>query len=239
MNKIRKYYDEARERTKQRKSPWNWILFPLSIFGIVGTYLLLIAGLSSIQRHLIPTDVILSGGTAIGNFLMFVPIVFPSLVLGFMFANSLAWFIPPVRRALDKEAKGIKGASFRDSMKLFAIVSIILLIVVTPIGLLGAFNYFYLSSEGIYVKEIETRCLAERNNLHLNYILVMKDNFKIDLFNESPRKFIAAFEQLKPYIKSQRQIVYDVKIGDGDIKQLKRRFSSKYAEKIIYIIRNE
>jgi len=35
MGKIINYYKNARERTGRRKSPWNWILFPLSVLGLV------------------------------------------------------------------------------------------------------------------------------------------------------------------------------------------------------------
>ena len=255
MGKITTYFKKSRERVKRKRSPWNWILFPLSVLGIGISGFSIGLGLLTIQQHLIPKDVILFGRTPAGSFLMFVPIFFPSLIFGFMFANFIAWCIPPARRALDKEAEGVKGASFKKSMKVLSIVLVTLLIVVIPLAFLGVFNYFYVTPKGINIHQlfaidekhyewsdivkIETRCLAERHNLHLNYILHMKDKVKIDLFNESPRKFIATYDQIKPFIRSQSHIVYASSIGVIDIEELRRRFHSQYAEKIIDIIRNE
>lgn len=255
MSKIGKYYKDARERTKRKKSPWNWILLPLVIIGIGGTYFLMFKGLSDIQRHLIPKDVILLGRTQAGGFLMFVLILFPSFTTGFMFANFAAWCIPPARRALDNEAKGTRGVSFKEAMKVMLIVSIIVFMIITPLCLLGVFNYFYVTPDGIYINplfsfkerghkwsdivKIETECLSERNNLHLSYILYFKDGIKINLFGDQYLRFVDAYEKIKPLIKSQIHITYNYKIGNKDIEGLNRRFDSQNVEKIIRIIRNE
>ncbi|MFH1440821.1 MAG: hypothetical protein ABIH18_02100, partial [Candidatus Omnitrophota bacterium] len=104
MGKIGKYYKDARERTKRKKSPWNWILLPFAVVGIGGALFLLVKGLLALQQCLIPNEIILSGRTQVGAFLMFIPIFFPSFIFGFMFANFVAWCIPPARRAMDSEA---------------------------------------------------------------------------------------------------------------------------------------
>ena len=255
MGKITTYFKKSRERVKRRRSPWNWILFPLSILGIGISGFSIGLGLFSIQQHLTPKNVILSGQTAVGAALMFVPILFPALILGFMFANFIAWCIPPARRAMDSEAKGVKGASFKEAIKLMAIVLIIVLIIVSPMCFLGVFNYFYVTPDGTYlnplfsikvrhykwsdIKKIEARCLAERDNLHLNYVLHMKDGAKVDLFNQTRQKFIAKYGQIKEFIKVQPNIVYEHSIGDADINRLRQFYLDRDAEKIIKIIRNE
>ncbi len=255
MGKIGKYYKDARERTKRKKSPWNWILLPFAIIGIGGTLFLLIKGLLTLQQCLIPNETILLGRTQVGAFLMFIPIAFLSLPLGFMFANFAAWCIPPARRALDNEAKGTKGASFKESMKVMSIVSVVILIIVTPACFLGVFNYFYVKPDGIYINplfsfkekhyewsdivKIETECLSERDNLHLSYVLYFRDGVKVNLFGDRYLKFVNAYEKIKPFIRSQIHIAYNYKIGDKDIEGLNRRFDSQSVEKIIKIIRNE
>lgn len=255
MSKIGKYYKDARERTKRKKSPWNWILFPFAIIGIGGSLFLLVKGLSALQQYLIPNETILSGRTQVGAFLMFIPIAFLTLPLGFMFANFAAWCIPPARRALDNEAKGTKGAAFKEAMKMMSIVSIIILIIVTPACLLGIFNYFYVKSDGIYINslfsfkekhykwsdivKIETECLSERDNLHLSYILYFRDGLKVNLFGDQYLRFVNTYEKIKPLIRSQIHITYNYKIGNKDVEGLKLRFDSQNVEKIIKIIRNE
>ena len=254
MSKIIRYYKDARERVKRRKSPWNWILLPLAIIGIGITGFLMLKGLLVIQRHLIPADVILSGRTPAGSFLMFVPIFFPSFTIGFMFANFIAWCIPPARRAMDSEAKGVKGASFKEAMKLLSIVSIIILMIVGPLSLLGVFNYFYVKPDGIYInplvsfkerhykwsdiRRISASCLIERDNFHWDYIIYMKDKIEINIWSEQRFKFIDAYDKIKPFIKTQPHIAYDYSIGDREIERLRSNYSD-YAEKIIKIIRNE
>jgi hypothetical protein len=93
------------------------ILVPLSICGIAGTGFLLGIGLLKFQGLLIPDDAILSSYTKVGAIFMFVPILFPALGIGMMLANLIAWCISPARRTFEREAKGIKDASFRPATK--------------------------------------------------------------------------------------------------------------------------
>ena len=52
----------------------------------------------------------------VSSFLMLIPLLFAALLIGLMFANCVAWCVVPARRAFDREAKGLKWASFRESM---------------------------------------------------------------------------------------------------------------------------
>lgn len=210
--------------------------------------------LVNIQHHFIPSDAILSGGTAVGAALMFIPLIFPSLLLGMIAANFIIWCIPHARIILNQEASGVKNASFGQSMRFLFILLIIVIMISGPISLLGTFSYFYIIRDGIYLNplfsikqthyrwsdivKIESRCYAERDNLHLNYILIMKDGKKIDLFNESRLRFVTVYEEIRPFIKVQPNIEYVSRIGSNDIKMLWAYYPA-HAEKIIKIIKDE
>lgn len=247
------YYHQARQRAKRRKSPWNLILIPFAMFGIAGTAFLIAKGLLALQQLFIPPDAILAHWTRIGAILMFVPIIFPALAIGMMIANLIAWCIPRARRTFEKEARGIKGASFKEAMRSLAIASVILLFAVAPICLLGALNYFYVTAAGVHVnplfsiterhygwdaiRRIQTRCLAERRNLHLNYILYMEDGTKVDLLNEPRIKFVRVYDQIKPFLEAQRGIIYQSEMREKDIARLRRRYHPQDAERILEILR--
>ncbi|UCG81529.1 MAG: hypothetical protein JSV60_04435 [Desulfobacterales bacterium] len=252
MGKAHTYFEKAQRRAKRRKSPWNLILIPLVILGVVMTAFLLAIGILVIQHALIPADTILSSYTRVGSILMFVPILFPSLAIGMVIANLIAWCIPPARRAFEKEAKGIKGASFKRTMRKLTIVSAILLGLVAPLSVLGAMNYFYVAQDGIHlnpllsireshyswadIKEIKIRCLAERRNLHLNYQLTMNDQAKVDLLNEPRMKFVRSYDRIKPFIEAQKDIVYKHEITDRGVNRLRRRYPQHHAEKILEVM---
>jgi len=229
------------------------LLIPLVIVGVGSTALAIGKILLTIQRCLIPSEVIFASYTRLGSILMFVPIIFPSLAIGMMLANLVAWCVRPARRVFNKEAKGVKYASFKTAVKHLAIASLILLIVAAPIALLGALNYFYVTTNGVSVNplfstseihykwsditRIETRCLAERDNLHLNFILYMKDGRKIDLLEEPRLKFVNIYDQVKPLIAAQKHITYSRhSMQNKDIARLRKRYRPQDAERILQII---
>jgi hypothetical protein len=181
------------------------------------------------HRHLIPSDVIYSSGIRSG-FLMFMPLMFLALPLGFMFANFSAWCILPARRALYKEANGVKGASFQESMKPFYLMVMILLLIGIPLAFLGEFNYYYISPAGISVrplfsskekyyewekiKKIHGEYSASGGRIYYDYIVFMKDGMKINLSSEHPLWFIKIYDKIKPFLKDQSNIVYEYAIGN-------------------------
>jgi len=66
---------------------------------------------------------------------MVLPLFFPSIAIGLMFANVVVWCIRPAQKALDREAEGHNGADFSSSMKGLAKVVAITL----PLALLLSF----------------------------------------------------------------------------------------------------
>ncbi len=247
-----KYFSEARQRAKRRKDAWNLLLIPLGIAGVGGTWVLLALALLRMQQELIPDDVILASYTRIGSILMFVSPCIPSLAVGMLLANLLAWCVKAARVTFEKEGEGIKGASFAEAMKHLCIAAVIVLVIFLPVGIWGAFNYFYVAADGVHVnplfsfserhykwvdiESVSTRCLAERDNLHLNYVLGMKDGAKIDLMQEPRLKFVRVYDEIKPYLQAQPDIRYSCQVTNRDILRLKKRYSPADAEQILRVL---
>jgi hypothetical protein len=122
-DRVTNYYREARWRARRRKSAWNILLF-LFCFG---TFLALSYALFQLvwafHAALYPGhrfDEFWRRGISTRSFalsllMMFAPVP-GAMTLGFILGNLMAWLITPARRALDTEAKGYPGTSFRDSM---------------------------------------------------------------------------------------------------------------------------
>lgn len=141
------YFTRARIRARRRKSPWNLILIPLSMFGIgmVSYYLFRFMWWIHIlvyPEHKGHFSEFWQSGISlpsfISSFLLMMPVLFAAFPLGFMIANCLAWCIPPARKTSDQEAKGYKFASFEESMRGLYKISLIWVPVCLILSLIGA-----------------------------------------------------------------------------------------------------
>lgn len=254
MKKISELEKAAQQRAKRRKSPWNLVLIPLGLVGIVAGAFLIGKLLLALQSTRFPPETILSSYTRAGSILMFVPILFPSLGAGMILANLAAWLIPPARKTFAQEARGHKNASFKKSLKLLSIITVCAGIAVTPLALLGTFNYFYVTQNGIFynplfslsethyrwqdIKEIHTRCLTERRNLHVNYKLIMSDQKSIDLMEEPRLDFVRAYPAIRPFLKEQHPIAYKKEITKQGKQRLFRLYKAEDARKILKILQD-
>ena len=242
------YTRSSQQRARRRKSPWNLALFFTAVVYACAVAYLMVSGLLYLQHSRFPHQAILTSHTRIGGiFLVFT--LFPSLAAGMILGNLVMWCIPAARRTFEKEAKGIKGTSFKSSMKQLFLAFMATLVIFGPLCVLGAMSYFYVTPDGVHysqlfslaerhydwgdVVEIKTRVAAERKNLHLNYILLMKDGNKIDLMEEPRLKFVAAYPRLKPIIRSQPHIRYSSEITQRGVNRLKRQYSRKNAIAIL------
>jgi hypothetical protein len=176
------------------------------------------------------------------------------MAIGMMLANLVAWCVIPARRVFQKEARGVKGTSFKEAMKHLSIASAILVLIAAPLSFLGTMNYFYVTEKGVHVSplfsmrerhydwsdvvSVETRCIAERDNLHLNYILHMEDGRRVDLLEEPRMKFVNAFDQIKPLIDEQAHIRHTSDIRTRGIKRLRNRYRAHHAERILEVLRS-
>ncbi len=252
MKNIDKYYISARQDAKRRKSRWNLIILPLSVIGIGISSFLIAKSLLSIQSSLFPAKTILASYRKVSGILMFVPIIFPSIGIGMIFANLCAWLIPSARKVFEQEAKEYRNASFKNSIKSLTIYTLFAFIICIPLSLVGMLNYFYVTEKGIYynplysfsekhyqwhnIQEIHTKCSADRKDLHLNYILIMFDGRKIDLMNEARLKFVQVYPEIKLFLEKQHGIQYKSYITNLGVKTLYKRYNTADAKRILNIL---
>ncbi len=122
FGKILNYYSAARERAQRRKSAWNLILIPPGLVGWLGSWHGLFCIVWGFHKVLYPQHDFrnfwqegISLGSFAFSFVMLFGPFFGALCLGLIFANLVAWLIPPARRALNAEAVGFEGTGFRES----------------------------------------------------------------------------------------------------------------------------
>ena len=145
--RTRGYFARARQRAQRRKSPWNLILIPLDLIGIGGFTYILFQIMWRVNTAIYPDHAGRLGefwGKGIGfnafvsSFLLLMPLFFAAIPLGLLFANSIAWIIPPARRVFDGEAEGVKWASFPEAMGGVWNVAMVLVPICLLLSLIGA-----------------------------------------------------------------------------------------------------
>jgi hypothetical protein len=245
LNKFERYFGEARERAKRRRSPWNLILIPLAILCIGLVYYFFWKLATVIQSNMIPSNAIIWNYSKLGGVLMYVPTLLPSLSLGMIFANFIAWCIPPARKAFDREANGVKNASVRSATRSLFIISIVLMLVTFPISILGLQNYYYVNEAGVYyhtvltkrqynwddVKEVLIGCSTNRyHKIELKYILTFRDGTKVDLWENNFLKFLNVYDNIFAHLKTNKEIEYVRRISDWDVGKIAPRWSPRLQE---------
>ncbi len=143
---MRTWLSAALERAQRRQSPANlllllavplWALIWWGSFRLVWAY----------HVHLYPAHAgALSqfwpegiGAHAFGaSFLMVFGPMIPAIVLALLVTNALLWFIPPVRRTFEAEARGVPGTSFRQSQRKLVIAALVALAAGTFLSMWGA-----------------------------------------------------------------------------------------------------
>ena len=120
--RILSFYAAARLRVRRRKSAWNLILIPTALLGWLGSWYGLFQITWAFHRTLYPQHAFhdfwqegVSFASFVPSFLMLFGPAPASICIGLIFANCVAWLIPPARRTLDAEAEGYKGTGFRES----------------------------------------------------------------------------------------------------------------------------
>lgn len=138
------YIARAHERAQRRKSAWNIILIPLVLCGWGSITYGLFRVMWHVHTLLYPAHAgrlpefwgrNISGPSFISSFMLLIPLLFAAIPLGMMAANFVAWWIPPARRAFEREAQGVEWASFPEAMSSLCRFSLVLV----PLGLLLSF----------------------------------------------------------------------------------------------------
>jgi len=149
IEKIKRYFPEARERAKRRKSPWNLILIPvgaawIGFFCVAQFKILWAIHILIYPNHAGRYEEFWPAGLSIpafiSSFLLIMPVFISSIILGMIAANIFLWCIPPMRRIFDKEAQGTKGASFRESRMSLCKIAGYVVPICFLLGLIGAFT---------------------------------------------------------------------------------------------------
>jgi hypothetical protein len=115
--------ERMRERAKRRKSPWNVVLFPLFFGGMAATwygFLWLVVGARNLvlHGHVAGVDELMRSGPR--GFLAgvcFVGAIFGAIPFGGLVANCILWCIPQARRVFEREARGVRHASFTEAKR--------------------------------------------------------------------------------------------------------------------------
>lgn len=147
------YFERARQRAKRRKSPWNLLLIPLAFIGIGGISYGLFRFMWMVHTWFYPNHIGklrefwvegAGGYTFVSSFLLLVPLFFAAIPLGLMAANVITCFIAPARRAFDREAKGVKWASFPEAMKSLMMPALVIVSICLLISFIGAVTLVHL-----------------------------------------------------------------------------------------------
>jgi len=133
------YLGRARQRAQRRKSLWNLLLIPLGLGGIAFNFHILFHLMWGIHTTIYPAHTDKLGefwqGHSIPGLLLLMPLFLAAVPLGMLLANCIAWCLPPARKIFEREAQGVKWASFRGAMSGLAKLALI----VVPICLLLSF----------------------------------------------------------------------------------------------------
>lgn len=219
---------------RRGKSSWNLFLLFVGLLASGVIWCALCVSLLYLQASVLPGNVLLAGGVEPGKSVMFVPMLFPSLVLGMMAGFFVTRMIRPARRTL--EAENPKD-DFRKTQKQFTVVSLVLLVVLAPVSLLGAFNYFAVRDAGIDyrplfstqevhydwadISGIEIVCRRLHKGSTIRYIVTMSDGREMDLYSKA---FVRAYARFAPYLRSQKDITYRRTIDPDYLRSLEKRY---------------
>lgn len=141
------YIGRAQQRASRRRSLWNLVLIPFVFGGAALVTIALFQVMWHIHVTIYPDHVNqlrefwgegVSAASFISSLLLLLPLMIASFPISMLITNSVVWLIPPARRALDKEAEGVKWASFRESMQGLWSITRILVPVCLLLSLVGA-----------------------------------------------------------------------------------------------------
>jgi hypothetical protein len=122
LQRVSTFITNARLRARRRKSAWNLILIPPALFGWLGSWYVFFRIVWAFHHRIYPQHAFhdfwqegVSFASFVPSFLMLFALFPASICIGLIFANCVAWLIPPARQTLDVEAEGFEGTGFRES----------------------------------------------------------------------------------------------------------------------------
>jgi hypothetical protein len=131
-------------KTGQQKSP---IALLFGVPAIAGIWYLIAQGFLRYQAALRPADAFLFSGTRVGNILLFVPPIFPSLGFGFMVGNLLEKLI--LSASVAPEFACERETAYRSAQVGLAKFGLTLAAIALPLSFAGTNNYWALAPSRI------------------------------------------------------------------------------------------
>ena len=119
-------------------------MIPLVVIGVFGVSIGLFSLLWQLSIWVHPEnagmlrDVMGGSQRQFSQFLVTLPCILASIPLGMLFANCVAWCIPAARRTFEREAKGVRRASFRASMSGLGKFTMYVVPICVALGVVGA-----------------------------------------------------------------------------------------------------
>jgi hypothetical protein len=140
MKKIDTWISEARSRAQRRRSPWNLLLFPV-VAVMVGLVWFNACRFILYLPHSSPVPLReISKGNDLQMIFVIIPLFFPSIAWGMIFANTIMWMLPPARRTFEREAHGHKGCSFFEATSGLLKFALIATVIAVPISLIASYR---------------------------------------------------------------------------------------------------
>ena len=125
------YFARAQQRARRRKSPWNLLDLLVGFPCVAGVGWVLLRAVLAARNVLVPQDamslssVLQSQRDQVAHIVFFIGALFACFPVGMLISNFIVWFIPPYRRAIEPEAKGVWHASFSDSQKDLSLLALV------------------------------------------------------------------------------------------------------------------
>jgi hypothetical protein len=141
------YFNRAMERAQRRKSPWNLMLLVVGLCAMVFFAFAMFRIMWRIHTAFYPEHAGkfkefwnegISFRSFLSSFLLLIPPLIAAVPLGLMLANAVCWCIPPARRAFEREAEGVKWASFGQAMRTLSLLALIIVPACILLSFIGA-----------------------------------------------------------------------------------------------------
>jgi len=208
--------NRAHGRPRAPQSPWSLLSAVFCLIGVAGTWIGIAYPFHAYRNSLFPADAFLSSGTRVGNILMYVAPLFPSIAIGFLVGNFLFWCVPPARATL-KRGTARPDGGFRATQLGLAKFGAIISLICLPLCLLGANNFWSVTPDRIdyrsmlsettrhyewsSVEKIDTACHTGNRDTTYDFVLRLNAGPHIDLMEESPYEFESAYPQIQSALR--------------------------------------
>lgn len=125
------YFGRAQQRAKRRKSAWNLLDLPIGFSCITFIGWALLHALWLVRNSLVPERgmplavMFHSERNPVAHIVVLVGVLFAAMPIGMFISNVIVCSIPPYRRAIEPEAKGVWHASFSDAQKDLSLLALV------------------------------------------------------------------------------------------------------------------